>query len=81
MQIFGNSHVVICVMIEYSPTTTMCLLCFRYRSFRSVGDEIFIQAFEDATLPFEDWTHEAHLRMAWNYITEHGREGAIPHIR
>ena len=57
------------------------LLLFYHRSFRSVGDEIFIQAFEDATLPFEDWTHEAHLRMAWNYITEHGKEGAIPHIR
>ncbi|XP_048760910.1 uncharacterized protein LOC125670041 [Ostrea edulis] len=56
-------------------------LLYYTRSFRSVGDEIFIQAFEDATLPFEDWTHEAHLRMAWNYITEHGREGAIPHIR
>nr|XP_022318176.1 uncharacterized protein LOC111121274 [Crassostrea virginica] len=56
-------------------------LLYYIRSFRSVGDEIFIQAFEDATLPFEDWTHEAHLRMAWNYITEHGKEGAIPHIR
>lgn len=56
-------------------------LLYYIRSFRSVGDEIFIQAFEDATLPFEDWTHEAHLRMAWNYITEYGKEGAIPHIR
>lgn len=57
------------------------VISFPCRSFRSVGDEIFIQAFEDATLPFEDWTHEAHLRMAWNYITEYGKEGAIPHIR
>ncbi|XP_062585658.1 uncharacterized protein LOC134247293 isoform X3 [Saccostrea cucullata] len=56
-------------------------LLYYIRSFRSVGDEIFIQAFEDATLPYEDWTHEAHLRMAWNYITEYGKEAATPHIR
>ena len=54
------------------------MLC---RSFRSVGDEIFIQSFEEAALPFEDWTHEAHLRMAWTYIKEHGREGAEPFIK
>ncbi|KAJ8318195.1 hypothetical protein KUTeg_003286 [Tegillarca granosa] len=56
-------------------------LLYFVRSFRSVGDEIFIQAFEDATLPYEDWTHKAHLRMAWTYITEHGKEGATPHIK
>ena len=38
-------------------------------------------AFEDRTLPFDQWTHEAHLRMAWNYIKEHGKEKAIPLIR
>ena len=51
------------------------------RSFRSVGDQLFLQAFEDATLPFEDWTHEAHLRMAWNYIKQYGAEGAEPYIK
>ncbi|XP_069123115.1 uncharacterized protein [Argopecten irradians] len=55
-------------------------LLYFIRSFRSVGDEIFLKAFEDATLPYEDWTHEAHLRMAWNYITELGKDGATPHI-
>ena len=51
------------------------------RSFRSVGDQLFLQAFESATLPFEDWNHEAHLRMAWNYIKEYGPEGAAPYIK
>ncbi|XP_060077751.1 uncharacterized protein LOC132557281 [Ylistrum balloti] len=55
-------------------------LLYFIRSFRSVGDEIFIKAFEDASLPFEDWTHEAHLKMAWNYISEFGKDGATPHI-
>lgn len=56
-------------------------MLYHYRSFRSVGDEIFIQSFEEATLPFENWTHEAHLRMAWTYIKEHGREGAEPYVK
>ena len=54
---------------------------YTFRSFRSVGDEIFIQSFEEATLPFENWTHEAHLRMAWTYIREHGREKSEPYIK
>ena len=56
------------------------MICFN-RSFRSIGDETFLQAFEDTTLPFEDWTHEAHLRMAWNYLREHGKDQAIPLIK
>ncbi|CAH1794339.1 unnamed protein product [Owenia fusiformis] len=55
------------------------LLYFK-RSFRSVGDEAFMNAFEERTLPFEDWTHEAHLRMAWNYIMKYG-EQAEPYIK
>ena len=46
-----------------------------------MGDQLFLQAFEDATLPFEDWSHEAHLRMAWNYIKQYGPEGAQPYIK
>ncbi|KAK7113525.1 uncharacterized protein [Littorina saxatilis] len=56
-------------------------LLYFYRSFRSVGDQLFLQAFEDATLPFEDWNHEAHLRMAWNYIKDYGEEAAQPYIK
>ncbi|XP_059163912.1 uncharacterized protein LOC131946915 isoform X2 [Physella acuta] len=66
--------------VSVSETLQDPLIYFT-RKFRSVGDEIFLKAFEDATLPFEDWTHEAHLRMAWNYITEHGKSGAVPYIK
>ncbi|VDI74214.1 Hypothetical predicted protein [Mytilus galloprovincialis] len=65
------------VVSDNAPDT----LLYYFKSFRSVGDEIFIKAFEDATLPYEDWTHEAHLRMAWTYITEYGKEKATPFIR
>ncbi|CAL1542237.1 unnamed protein product [Lymnaea stagnalis] len=66
--------------VSVSETLQEPLIYF-IRKFRSVGDEIFLNAFETATLPFEDWTHEAHLRMAWNYITEHGQEKAVPYIK
>lgn len=55
-----------------------------------------MESFESVTLAYEDWSHEvrerereselcplsqAHLRMAWNYINEHGPENAIPFIK
>lgn len=51
------------------------------RTFWNIGDVTFMQAFEDRTLPFEEWTHQAHIRMAWNYIREFGKDEAIPRIK
>ena len=35
-----------------------------FRSYRSIGDETFIRAFETATLGYEEWTHEV-----FSYLT------------
>jgi hypothetical protein len=67
-------------VIRASQTDLPPLLYYD-RSYHSVGDETFMRAFETATLGYEEWTHEAHLRMAWNYLTLHGREKATPIIR
>lgn len=32
-------------------------------------DEDFLAAFEGCTIPKADWTHEAHVRMAWLYLS------------
>lgn len=56
-------------------------LLYYAKSYRSVGEDTFMKAFEDATLGYEQWTHEAHLRMAWNYIVAHGKEQATPLIK
>jgi len=32
-------------------------------------DDEFLTAFEDTTLPREEWTHLAHVRMAFLYLT------------
>jgi len=44
-------------------------------------DAAFIAAFEDRTLPFSEWCHPAHIRMAWIYLTRHGFEGALARAR
>ncbi|KAH9247324.1 hypothetical protein BASA81_015091 [Batrachochytrium salamandrivorans] len=51
--------------------------------YRSIGDEVFIDAFEKATLSFDEWSHRAHLRMAWNYLREvdGSLEKAIPRVK
>lgn len=39
-------------------------------------DEAFLEAFERGTLPREQWTHAAHFRMAWLYLTRSESEAA-----
>src|SRR5262249_28267371 len=44
-------------------------------SFRShseagpMSDDEFLRAFEECQIARKDWTHEAHVRMAWLYLT------------
>ena len=33
-------------------------------------DEAFLKAFEDCTLPFTEWRHRAHLKVAYLYLRE-----------
>ena len=44
-------------MVELKAHITWCSL-FYCRSYRSIGDEAFMTAFETATLDYEEWTHE-----------------------
>ncbi|RUP48833.1 hypothetical protein BC936DRAFT_143881 [Jimgerdemannia flammicorona] len=56
-------------------------LLYHDRKYRSVGDQVFMRAFEDQTLNFGEWSHRAHVRMAWNYMRELGKEKAVPLIK
>ena len=47
----------------------------------AVEDAEFIGQFEACTLPFELWTHRAHVKVAYLYITQYGLEGAVPRLR
>ncbi|WP_435010940.1 hypothetical protein P12x_002230 [Tundrisphaera lichenicola] len=44
-------------------------------------DEEFLAAFEDCRIPREDWTHEAHVRMAWLYLGRRPLDEVIPIVR
>ena len=41
----------------------------------------FLAAFEDCSLPFEQWTHRAHVRVAYLYASTHDLDSAIDRIR
>jgi len=44
-------------------------------------DAEFLAAFEACTIPKADWTHEAHVRMAWLYLTSRPFPDALQRIR
>lgn len=43
--------------------------------------EALVQAFENSTLPREDWNHRAHLTVALWYLKQHPRDEAARRIR
>src|SRR6267378_3372211 len=44
-------------------------------------DEAFLKAFEDCTLPFEQWRHRAHIKVAYLYLCRHAYDQALGRIR
>ena len=44
-------------------------------------DSEFLEAFESCCLPEEQWTHQAHVHMAWLYLQQMPLELAIPVVR
>lgn len=70
-----------CSFCCHTKCIGLCSCLGYFRSFRTIGDQIFMQAFEDTSLPFEEWTHETHIRMAWNYISQYGQDMATPLIK
>jgi hypothetical protein len=43
-------------------------------------DDEFLRQFEACTLPYLHWTHRAHLRVAYIYLTRLGLDGAVPKV-
>ena len=44
-------------------------------------DEAFIRAFEDCTLPFEQWKHRAHIKVAYLYLRRWPYAEALEQVR
>jgi hypothetical protein len=51
------------------------------RSARERTDDEFLTAFQAATLPPAEWTHAAHVRMAWLYLTRLSFGRALRKVR
>src|SRR6476620_3562253 len=45
------------------------------------ADRDLIRQFESCSLPFEQWTHRAHVRVAYLYLCQHPFEAALEHMR
>jgi len=46
-----------------------------------VDDRELLAQFESLTLPFAQWTHRAHLKVAFLYLREHGFDAALDRLR
>jgi hypothetical protein len=46
-----------------------------------VTDDEHLRAFEDLTLPFEQWTHRAHVKVALTYLRRHPFSEALRRMR
>ena len=46
-----------------------------------MSDSDLLAAFESCTLPKPEWTHEAHVRTAWIYLTTRPFEDAVKALR
>ena len=44
-------------------------------------DQTFLRAFEDCTLPFEEWKHRAHIRVAYLYLRRWPYADALERVR
>ena len=46
-----------------------------------MGDAEFLRQFEDCTLPYEQWTHRAHVKVAYLYLRAQPFPAALARIR
>ncbi|MDB5322510.1 MAG: hypothetical protein JWN40_4141, partial [Phycisphaerales bacterium] len=45
------------------------------------NDDQLLQAFESLTLPFDQWTHRAHVKVAFTYLSRHPFPQALAKMR
>lgn len=46
-----------------------------------MNDEELLSRFEDCTLPYEEWTHRCHVKVAFLYVRNHEFNAAIEKIK
>ena len=51
------------------------------KSETDLPDDEFLRRFEDCTLPYENWTHRSHIRVAYLYLSRYPYPEAVEHVR
>jgi hypothetical protein len=46
-----------------------------------MNDAEFLKAFESLTLPFDQWTHRAHVKTAFLYLSQHPFDESLAKLR
>ena len=46
-----------------------------------MDDATFLEQFQTQTLPFDRWTHRAHVRVAYLYLSAHPFDTALERVR
>ena len=46
-----------------------------------MNDHEFLRRFEDCSLPFDQWTHRAHLKVAYLYLSHNDFDTALAKMR
>ena len=46
-----------------------------------MDDADLLRQFEDCTLPFHEWTHRSHVKVAYLYLQKYSFDEAMDHIR
>ena len=46
-----------------------------------MDDETFLSKFDDRSLPFGEWTHRSHVKVAYLYLRKHSLEEATDRMR
>jgi hypothetical protein len=47
----------------------------------TLDDHEFLRQFEDCSLPFKEWTHRAHIKVAYLYLRQNDYETALAKMR
>lgn len=69
------------VLVYPQPTLQVDEDRFASRPPTSMDDRTLIERFERQQLPPPDWTHRAHVRVAYLYLAEHPFEEALERVR
>ncbi len=47
----------------------------------TLSDEELLESFESCEIPHNEWTHQAHVRVAYLYLRRHGTHEGLSRIR